>query len=409
MTLLRNVDIKSQDSASVDAFGRWRVSSPVTLFDSKQILDNQSLFWDDQEVSGSGTTSTYTAAKSMTRMGVSANTAGKRVRQTFMRFNYQPGKSNLTLMTAVMSNPGSGIEANVGQHDDDNGIFFQAKDGVMYAVIRSSTSGSAVDTKVAQSSWNTDKMDGTGASGVNIDPTKCQILWWDYEWLGVGRVRMGFVVDGAFIICHQFRHANSVSEVYMTTPNLPLRYSIENDGTGAATTLDHICATIITEAASEALGFIHYTSTQGTHVDANVENTVYAVLGIRLKSTHLDALIDIVDVTIAEHVGSKTYEWMVLFNPTIAGTFTYSDVGPDIAIQSATGALANTVTNGHFLSGGMASSATKGGADTGSVLSALKLGSAIDGTQDEMVLCVRPIGGSTNIDVEGSFTIRQGS
>ena len=212
MTLLRNVDVKAQDSTSIDAFGRWRVSNPTTLFDSKQVHDNQPSFWDDSEVSGSGTSSTYDGDKAMTQMGVSASTAGKRVRQTFMRFNYQPGKSQLWLMTSVMSAAPSGIIACVGQFDDDNGIFFKVTDGVISANIRTSTSGSAVDTTVNQSSWNGDKLDGTGPSGHTLDPTKCQILFADYEWLGVGRVRMGFVIDGAFIVAHTFNHANSVTE-----------------------------------------------------------------------------------------------------------------------------------------------------------------------------------------------------
>jgi len=79
-------------STSSDAFGRLRVSSPHTLIDSKQIFDNQPLYWDDSGVSGTGTTSTHSTLTAMTTMGVSLNTAGKRVRQTFQRFNYQPGK-----------------------------------------------------------------------------------------------------------------------------------------------------------------------------------------------------------------------------------------------------------------------------------------------------------------------------
>jgi len=109
------------------------------------------------------------------------------------------------------------------------------------------------------------------------------------------------------------------------------------------------------------------------------------------------------------HAGSKNYEWMILFNPTIAGTFTYADVDADVSLQRALGATANTVTNGHFLAGGYASSSSKGSATAAQVTSALRLGSAIDGTPDEMVLCVRPVGGSINIDIEGSMTFRQSS
>lgn len=85
---------------------------------------------------------------------------------------------------------------------------------------------------MAQSAWNVDKLDGTGASGITVDPTKSQIFVFDFEWLGVGRVRTGLVVDGKIYYFHYFSHANVTNVVYMSTPNLPLRYELENDGTG---------------------------------------------------------------------------------------------------------------------------------------------------------------------------------
>ena len=185
-SILGSNDHPDFNDANFDAFARQRISNPETLFDSKQIFDSQPLFWDDQEISGSGTSSTYSKPNARTRLAVSASTAGVRTRQTFMRFNYQPGKSQLVIMTAVMSDASSqGISARVGQFDDDNGLFFVAEDVTIKVVLRTSTSGSAVDTKVSQTNWNIDKLDGTGNSGVTLDPTKTQILFIDYEWLGV--------------------------------------------------------------------------------------------------------------------------------------------------------------------------------------------------------------------------------
>ena len=165
-----------------DAFGRLRTSHPETLFDSKQLFDNQPLFFDDSEVSGAGTTSVYSQDAARTRIGVANTTAGKRVRQTFQRFNYQPGKSQLVLMTGVVSDTGTGVISQMGLFDDDNGIFAEVNAGTLNFVIRSNVTGSPVDTTVAQSAFNGDRMDGTGTSGVTLDPSKTQILWFDYEW-----------------------------------------------------------------------------------------------------------------------------------------------------------------------------------------------------------------------------------
>lgn len=391
-----------------DAFGRIRVANPTTLFDSKQINDNQPLFWDDQEVSGSGTSSSHSTATASTTISVGATTAGKRVRQTFQRFNYQPGKSQLVLLTGQIDSVGTGITAAMGYFDDDNGIFASIDSTGISMNIRSSASGSPVDTSVAQASWNGDKLDGTGASGYTLDATACQIFWIDLEWLGVGSVRCGFVIDHQFIVCHTFNHANSVSVVYMSTPNLPIRYEIENDGTGAATDMQHICSSVMSEGGHDELGYAHYISTGGTHIDLPTENTVYAVLGIQLRSGWESAIIKISSISLTETTGSKLYEWALYWEPDVAGTFSYSNTDADIGAAWAIGSgSTNVLTNGHSILGGFEASANKGGGDTMGVSTALRIGNYIDGTPTSLVLGIRPIGGSTNIDIEAGMTFQQ--
>lgn len=392
-------------SGLTDAFGRQRVAAPYTLFDSKQLHDNAPLYFDDQEVSGSGTTSTHSTDRASTTIAVAATTAGKRVRQTFQRFNYQPGKSQLVLCTGVLdlSGGGSGIFAAMGYFDDADGIFVESDNGTVGMTVRSSVTGSAVDNTVTQANWNGDKLDGTGASGHTLDASTAQIWWCDIEWLGVGSVRTGFVINGQFIVCHTFHHSNSINSVYMSTPNLPIRYEIENDGTGAASELEHICSSVMSEGGVQANGSLRYKSTEGTYVDANTANTLYAIVGLRLKTTHLDEQIELVSMSMM-NTSSQDFEWSVLFNPTVAGTFTYSDE-TNSACQTAVGATANTVTGGTPIGGGMVKSGNQAGAAREALENALRLGSAIDGTRDQVVLCCRPLAG--NADIEGSLNWRE--
>jgi hypothetical protein len=415
-----NQSFKAGDSPSIDAFGRWRVSNPETLFDSKNIFndpdqtdaseENQILFYDNQETSGSGTSTKYNPNESSQTVSVGATTAGKRTRQTKMRFNYQPGKSQEVMMTFNLDGTQSGITKREGIFDDQNGLFLRAVGDAISLVRRSYVTGSAVDTAVAQASWNLDKMDGTGISGITLDWTKTQILFIDYEWLGVGRVRIGFVVDGIIYYVHQFLNANNLDLVYMTTPNLPLRSEIENDGTGVASDLTQICSTVISEGGSQDLGMIRYASTNGTHVDMATENLVYAVIGIRLKSAYIGASIKQLNAALQLQTGSHKVEWMLIFNPTVAGTFTYADE-TNSAVQIARGAAANTVTGGYKMSGGFLESGGNQAGNAGSsdkgLNNALLLGSLIDGTVDEIVLCARPIDGSTGVDIEGSMVWRE--
>ena len=165
MTELRNVNIASRDSPSIDAFGRWRVSNPQTLFDSKNIFDddglasnveNVPLFFDNAETSGSGTSTGYRANESSQRISVGATTAGTRVRQTLQRFNYQPGKSQLIFTTFNFISLDSGITKRVGTFDENNGIYLEADGSSISIVRRTFTSGLAVNNSVAQASWNVD-------------------------------------------------------------------------------------------------------------------------------------------------------------------------------------------------------------------------------------------------------------
>lgn len=389
------------DTGSIDAFGRLRASEPVTLFDSKQLFDNQPLFWDDSQVSGSGTTSTHSTATASTTMGVALNTAGRRVRQTFQRFNYQPGKSQLILLTGTLgaTGGGAGITRAAGLYDDDNGVFMQDDEGTIKAVIRSSTSGSAVDTKVAQSDWNLDKLDGTGPSGVTLDPTKSQIIFIDIEWLGVGRVRIGFVIDGIPVYVHQFLNANNNAGVYMSTPNLPLRYEIENDGTGAASELEHICSSVISEGGQQKLGVLRHKDSGA--ISSLSAGTAYAMLGIRLQSGKIGGSIELENISLLSSSQNDQAHWEIRFNPTVAGTFTYSNITNSV-VQTAIGTNANTVTGGTEIDGGYFSTAQ---AAVASLPNALKLGADIAGTVDELVLVCIPV--TNNITVEASLTWRE--
>jgi len=402
-----------------DAFLNLKVSNPETLFDSKNIFDdpgiaaaaeNQPLFYDNQQTSGAGTSTAYnnnTASQSLT---VDAGTAGTRVRQTKQRFNYQPGKGISVFMTFTFSGNTNGVIQREGMFDAKNGLFLEDDNGDISLVKRSFTTGTAVDTKIARADWD-DPMDGTGTSGINIDFTKTNIFYFDYEWLGVGAILFAFIIKRKIYIAHVVQNANVRETVYMSTPNLPLRSEIASDGTGTGdATITQICSTVIANGAQNPLGVTRSASTGGTQVVAATENVIYAIVGIRLKAAYIGEAIDILSIAMQLQTASHRCEWLLLFNPTVAGTFTYADE-TNSAVQIARGATANTVTAGIRLKGGYVESAGAPGGAAGSsekeIKAALKLGSLIDGTVDTIVLCARPIGGSTNVQVEGLINWRE--
>ena len=408
--------VASPEGPIADAFGRLRVSNPLTLFDSKQTNDGGPLFWDDVEKSGGGTGSTYNTDQASTTLTVGSE-IGVRTRQTKMRFNYQPGKSQLIVMTGILGTGATGITQRIGIGDDDNGLFFECIEGTFNVNRRTNTSGSPVNNRVERPDFNIDTLDGKGPSKVTISLSKTNIFWIDFEWLSVGRIRFGFMINGKLIYFHEMNNSNVLTLAYMSTPNLPLRYEIENDGNGAAAELVAICATVMSEGGLEQTGTLQYESTTSnragadTHISATTVDTPYAVIGIKLKAGFKDVTVILVSVGLLAET-TTNFEWLVLFNPTVSGTFTYADK-TNSAVQTALGATADPSTNdisalGTVIAGGYVHSAGgggKGGEFFTTLANALSLGSTVAGVQDAIVLAVRPL--SADGDIHGGLVWRE--
>lgn len=242
-----NFPVAFGDSPSIDAFDRLRVSDPTGLFESTQTYDSQPLLW-NTALTGGGT-ATFRPNESSTRFSV-ASSGDAVVRQTKDYFRYQPGKSQLCFFTFNLLAGDPNVRKRVGYFEAQNGIFLEEINGALWIVLRTFTSGVAVDNRVAQADWSLDTFS-------DFDPTKTQILIIDLEWLGVGRVRVGFVIDGIIRYAHEFLNANSQTVVYMTTAQLPVRYEMQATGAPAATVnLDQICCSVISEGGQEAaIGF----------------------------------------------------------------------------------------------------------------------------------------------------------
>lgn len=405
MTELRKQLMRADNSPSIDAFGRWRTSSSFTEFDSKQLYDNQPLFWQESLETGAGITSAHSAAKAATTITSTLETAGKFTRQTYMSFNYQPGKSKLILMTGVLDETGggTGVERRIGQFNDQNGLFFADIEGVVNVVRRTYVTGSAVDNAVPQTSWNLDRMNGAGGavnpSGITVDWTKTQIFIFDYEWLGVGRVRMGLNIDGCTYYVHEFLNANVLATVYMSSPNLPLRYQMITTASSPASSMMAICSSVSTESGVQDNGILRHFDSAG--LTALSAGTTYAAIGIKLKSAYIGTSIAIENVSMIATTKDDQFHWELKWNPSVAGTFTYADQ-TNSAVQTVAGVATNIVTNGYDIDGGYGTTSV---ATAAAIKNALRLGATIAGVQDEFILCIRPI--TNNISVNASITWRE--
>jgi hypothetical protein len=332
-----------KDGPQLDAFGRLRVSMPVTLFDSQQEygLDTRTT-WD---ATANGTISTASSNGSvtngnnavgprdsntrMTPITVSTTSGHYSILQSRQYLRYIPGKSHLVFLTGVFAS-GSGSTAKIFS--------------------RTSTSGSVVDNEVSQSDWNIDKLDGTGVSGITIDFAKTQILAIQAQWLGVGRVIIGFDIDGCLYPAHEFLNANNLLVPYTQSFNLPVRCEIRNTGAAesksrfgyfdsangiylettravAGGTVNFICASVQTEGGEEARGFPQSASNGITAIGVTTRRPV---LSIRPKAT-FNSLTNRAHIELADfEVIAKTND--CYFEIVVGGTLTgaaFSSVNAD--------------------------------------------------------------------------------
>ena len=334
-----------------DAFGRFRVSNPFTLFDSSHRYKDNGLW---ATSSGVSATTVFDANAGLVNLNTTTASGSSIVRETTKCFSYQPGKSLLVMSTFAMNAAKENLRQRIGYYGTDNGIFLEQDGTTTSFVERSIVTGSTVDTKVARANWNVDKMDGTGPSGYTLDLAKAQIFWMDIEWLGLGTVRLGFIINGIFVHCHSFHHANLITSTYITTASLPLRYEITNTNTTAsASTLKQICSTVLSEGGYELRGLQQAIGTTITSpYSLTTAGTFYPVISIRLKAANLDAIVIPTALSLLG-VNTANYLWKVVASATTtAGTWvsagTNSSVEYNLTGTATTGG--RVVAQGYFSS-----------------------------------------------------------
>ncbi len=282
------------DTPAIDAFGRQRISEPFTLGDYKHLYAIDNNFIDSY--SGAGSTISFIPNQACARLQTGIGSTAYCVHQTKAYHHYQPGKSQLIFSSFNFYAPQQNATKRTGYFDDRDGIYLEqvglsTSDGVNAGigtynwVIRTFTSGIATETRIPQSQWNKDKCDGTGASGFNLDFTKTQLLFIDFQWLGVGRVRCGFAHDGKLISAHEFLHSNNNPKVYISNPNLPVRCEIRNTAVGVGASFDQICSTVASEGGYTESGIdFAYTMTT-TRTTPTPAGTEFPLIAIRLKNS----------------------------------------------------------------------------------------------------------------------------
>lgn len=397
------------DSANLDSFGRLRVSQPYTLLDSKNIYSKNTFLFD--EVLNGTATSTFSAYDSCVDLRTSAS-GDYVIRQTRVRFNYQPGKGMMYMFTGVFA-PEANVIKRVGAFQSLSAAPYEPSDGIFLEVTSSGPAFRVLKNQgtyhthyAPQSAWNVDKFDGTGPSGMTIDFNKAILFVIDYQWLAVGRIRFGFIENGVLHYAHYNGHMGELTSPYMTYSNQPVRYEIRQTGTGSGL-VRQICSTVLSEGGQENVGK-EYNIEDGL---ITVQSGIYTpILGLKLNP-NTPNLLNIIKQIDVVNTGNQPAHYALFLNPRISnGSLTFSPISTISTMMSAAGNGALTVTEGvsgyrlvgNFCAAGQgAQSSPTNNQEIQANLA--RFGAGIRGDTDILVLAAKGLGGTT--DVYGSANL----
>ena len=325
-----DTEITVKDSPNLDAFSRLRVSNPLTIFSNQFTYDLSPLVFEEVTSDPVRCTAAHSSTDRMAVLSFAINTSLSDYiyMQSYEYIPYQPGRSQLVFVTFNMFPNGINNDSLkfAGLSDGTNGFEFQYDGGAAspaFAIYSSSNAGTQI---VLQANWNLDKLDGTGPSGATLDLTKVQILVIDFQALYVGRVRMGFDINGTIVYCHEFLNANSTLVYpYIQTANLPVRAGMQALFASITDDMYFICCSVASEGGSEDAQRFGYNFTASTPVTAGATVLGYKhLLSVRPKTT-FNAITNRTKFVLSDieiiNTGNKPAQWYIgigaqLFSPT---------------------------------------------------------------------------------------------
>jgi len=216
----------------------------------------------------------------------------------------------MVLFSLLLGSRAADVTRRVGLFDADNGVFLEQTGADIAWVRRTNVTGTPVDNRVVQAGWNIDVLDGSGSSGFVLDETSTLLGLVDFQWLGVGRIRTGFVLGGRIIYANEF--LTPLTTVYMSRASLPARYEISS-GAGAAgsSSLTQICCTVISEGGFQPKGVIRSFGNATTTRTLN-SGAYIPIVGVRFKAAYIKSNMFPLSTEIASSSGNLVHYRLVL-------------------------------------------------------------------------------------------------
>lgn len=390
---VQDVFIDNIPPIAYDAGGRQRVSQLTTLGDYKVLGYDRTLLL---ETVGDGTGTWNTNKYNM------SVTAGQwMVRQSRRYHPYFSGKSQMAECTFDNFGLDAGVVKRVG-YFSSNAVspFDETYDGLWLEntgtsyVFKASRAG----TETISADWTTwDNYDLV--SDYNFD--NFTVILFDFLWLGGAVCRLWLKNGNGFILLHTVHYSGSAQDVFILSPNQPIRYEIRS--TTGVGSFRYICSQVSTEGSINESGLGR--TIQSGAIATATKGTTYPLIAIRKASAFRDIAVAIDDLSVFVTTTQDQLRWSIQVNPTLSAGLTYAAV-PNSAVEDAFGNGTITVTAaGTIIAGGTTSSTLI--QPTGMLkLNFLSfLGSTLANVMDEYVLCVTPI--SVSITTYSTLSFRE--
>lgn len=369
-----------------DAFGKLRFTQPETLLDLKlpsnsdtdpSTLNFRQNFEQMYSVTYGNATTTFGSSKCIMQI-TGTGTANSFISNQSRVFTpYQPGKSLLILCSGKIDPQTDGVLPSVGDTSTctarigyfntnttpttatlGQGLYFQCVSTrtrsatntyTMSTTVSVNYSSTGSPISIPQSSWNVDKLDGSGTSGINLDFTKCQLFVIDLEWLGVGRVRYGFYVYGKIIYCHQVTNFNILNEPYISHINLPLCFYLQRDQANGEGSITQVCATVISEGGYTPLGrpFTINDGLAGISLTANTETPLLLLRGGSTTYNHQNIVPSSISIFLTGANDIALYKMYIFQAPNKPclndSDITWTDVNSTYSVSQYSTAITNPI------------------------------------------------------------------
>ena len=393
MSFIFNNNISYSDGPNLDAFGRLRTAAVQNLIDIKHVYDKNPL--QISEVTAGTATSIFNQEYARVRMSTSANN-DLVIRQSKTHPIYQPGKSqlfqasfsNFQLETNIIKRVGGFTSTTASTYNSVFDGFFLESNGVTNVISFQIWRSGTTIYSAATTLWDDNGFDPTGINWSNTN-----LMSVDYQWLGVGRLRFGLDIAGQLFYFTEHNCANNEPNVYMSSPNQPIRYEIRQIGAGSGY-FDMICSQVSSEGALNGL-YSTIGIQNSTTADLGTSGTKYPYIGYRLKQSYKSVTSQYSSLSIL-NTSNDNYLVTIEYNPTLSVTPSWTDI-PNSPFQYSVynGTVTATITSpGHIMTSLIGESGTSALTTIKVDDNQIRVGSNVNGTLDEMWVCITPLSNS---------------